>query len=1045
MSGHPTFRDTLGLDGRTDQNDSDPVDPATSSTSSRRQVSGLRKWQFGFTDQHSRRNRRSAKASEVRGRLAERLKQVEEAAARLEHELREGADPATNQPPEDASTAAPRPSPPSTMADLRVELSSAQAQLRAEIEARDSERVTWQAARLELEQSLRDSRAQLRQVAETHASERTAWETTVQELRGSAESAWAGLRQTRDTHAVELTDRDIARQMLELALNNARAELAETSHALGIEQTAHGAVRVALSTAQEQLESHVARLVASEKMRREIEAALAESQRAQHDWDGILKMATDARASDRAAWEAARERLLADHAEQLALATKRHEAELEERARSLQDAIDAKVRLEGALADAARTVAAREQQLAARESQLQEAVAARSALEVAANGARAEFDRAAAVHAADRIAGARALQEANDAAASAEEALAESELTRRRLIEDHAAAEAAWIVAKEDLAARAARAEPLERTCAALEQALAESKRDFQQLAEERNGAHAVLAERARHLETVIEEREATARQTAAAHAAAEAAWNDARGGLERDCERLRADVSRAAEELTRTRSELEAELRSRADALKQMNDAKTALEGTVVESARRIAAHEAEIEARNTHVREAAAAYAALEAQLNAARADLEREVRDVREAQLRAAEAHAADQTAWASTRQELEREAREARVARERSAEMHVADQAAWAAARQEFERELREARDARQRAVEMRAADHAAWASNREELEREARESRVAYERAAEAHAVDQTAWASARQELERQLERAQAVELDREYLQQALEAADARCAELSSGQAVAEARWRETAAALRQVSAESEEFRRGIEAEFQGGELQERLREARRLEEVGRLAGAMTPEMVGLVESIDRYAQDLVRAIDGADPGQLPAREILASSARASVLIRQLLTFSERQSRAVAPLDLNEVLRQLEPALAQLAGAAIDVQVELGPAGEIAALTEDVEHLLTTLVFSAREVLPLGGTLEIRTGEESGASDLDLLDGRAGRQALLTVEASGFGIQAPEGSPALEIIVQRCGGDFFLDGITDQNVVFQVRFPMAAEN
>jgi len=119
------------------------------------------------------------------------------------------------------------------------------------------------------------------------------------------------------------------------------------------------------------------------------------------------------------------------------------------------------------------------------------------------------------------------------------------------------------------------------------------------------------------------------------------------------------------------------------------------------------------------------------------------------------------------------------------------------------------------------------------------------------------------------------------------------------------------------------------------------------------------------------------------------------------------------------------------------------GADIDLKIELGPSGVISAGEDDVDHLVTALVLSARDLLPVGGLLTIGTRRaEPGQVNADQPDGSATGHFLLTVKASGFGVQPAQVTSALELVVQRCAGELYFDGTTANGVVFQVRFSLA---
>ena len=177
------------------------------------------------------------------------------------------------------------------------------------------------------------------------------------------------------------------------------------------------------------------------------------------------------------------------------------------------------------------------------------------------------------------------------------------------------------------------------------------------------------------------------------------------------------------------------------------------------------------------------------------------------------------------------------------------------------------------------------------------------------------------------------------------------------------------------------------------------ELEDRLRQARRLEEVGRLAAAITPDIDAVLTAVEEPA----------------ARQ-------AADLVRQLLKFSRKQSRVPEAVDLNELVNRIVPLLGRLVGSYIDLEVALGATDSVVASEDDLEQLVTTVVVSVRDLLPVGGSLrlETATGRVNRSSDGGL-DVKSGPTVSLTVTAAGYGVQTPQPTAALELLASRCGG------------------------
>ena len=128
--------------------------------------------------------------------------------------------------------------------------------------------------------------------------------------------------------------------------------------------------------------------------------------------------------------------------------------------------------------------------------------------------------------------------------------------------------------------------------------------------------------------------------------------------------------------------------------------------------------------------------------------------------------------------------------------------------------------------------------------------------------------------------------------------------------------------------------------------------------------------------------------------------------IQKASQKASALTRQLLAVSRKQTLRPQVLDLNQVIRDLEKMLRRLIGEHIVLQVELDPElGPVECDPEQVEQILLNLTINARDVMPTGGALSIRTTnhqvDEESVLTLDRVE--PGVYSMLTVRDTGPGI------------------------------------------
>jgi signal transduction histidine kinase/CheY-like chemotaxis protein len=200
-------------------------------------------------------------------------------------------------------------------------------------------------------------------------------------------------------------------------------------------------------------------------------------------------------------------------------------------------------------------------------------------------------------------------------------------------------------------------------------------------------------------------------------------------------------------------------------------------------------------------------------------------------------------------------------------------------------------------------------------------------------------------------------------------------------------------------------------------------LEAQLRQAQRMEAVGRLAGGVAHDFNNLLTLIRAHVRF---ALESAPPGGTWRDElgmVEQAAERAAGLTRQLLAFSRRQRLQPEVLDLNAVVRGLEPLLRRLIGEDIVVATRLAPAlGAVSADPGQLEQVLVNLAVNARDAMPHGGRLEFATAEvvlgpEAAAdADADGGDGELpapGRYVRLTVRDTGTGMDEATRARAFE--------------------------------
>jgi PAS domain S-box-containing protein len=182
--------------------------------------------------------------------------------------------------------------------------------------------------------------------------------------------------------------------------------------------------------------------------------------------------------------------------------------------------------------------------------------------------------------------------------------------------------------------------------------------------------------------------------------------------------------------------------------------------------------------------------------------------------------------------------------------------------------------------------------------------------------------------------------------------------------------------------------------------------QEQLRQAQKMEAVGRLAGGIAHDFNNLLTAILSYSEMTLDDLAPDDPIRDDVEQIRQAGGRAADLVNQLLAFSRRQLLQLRTLDLNSVVLGVDRMLRRLIGEDIELRAELAP--DLAFTRADagqMEQVLLNLAVNARDAMPAGGTLTITTANadigEAAAVRWANLD--PGSYVAVSVRDSGSGM------------------------------------------
>jgi PAS domain S-box-containing protein len=243
------------------------------------------------------------------------------------------------------------------------------------------------------------------------------------------------------------------------------------------------------------------------------------------------------------------------------------------------------------------------------------------------------------------------------------------------------------------------------------------------------------------------------------------------------------------------------------------------------------------------------------------------------------------------------------------------------------------------------------------------------------------------------------------------------------------------------------------------------ELEERLRQAQKMEAIGRLARGIAHDFNNILAAVEGSSDLLLARLAPGDPSRQDAEEIANAAERGAALTRQLLAFSRQQPLPPQVFDLGEAVRRMQPTLRRVAGDGITLELVMeGRAPQVRAEPTQVEQVVMNLAVNARDAMPQGGTLAIAVGRRDLDEAAALRAGvPAGAYARLSVTDTGTGIPGdvqaqifepffttkdPETGTGLGLsivysIVRDSGGSITLTSAVGRGTTFEVLLPLAA--
>ncbi len=150
-------------------------------------------------------------------------------------------------------------------------------------------------------------------------------------------------------------------------------------------------------------------------------------------------------------------------------------------------------------------------------------------------------------------------------------------------------------------------------------------------------------------------------------------------------------------------------------------------------------------------------------------------------------------------------------------------------------------------------------------------------------------------------------------------------------------------------------------------------IREQMRQAQKVEAIGRLAGGVAHDLNNMLSPIIGYGEMLLEELGPKDARRDSVNEILRAGIRARDLVRQLLAFSRKQNLEFKPVDINETVRGFEKLLRRTLPEDIDLVIVLTPdIRPVMADAGQIEQIIMNLAINAADAMPDGGRLIIET-------------------------------------------------------------------------
>ncbi|MFT3927780.1 MAG: response regulator [Myxococcales bacterium] len=243
---------------------------------------------------------------------------------------------------------------------------------------------------------------------------------------------------------------------------------------------------------------------------------------------------------------------------------------------------------------------------------------------------------------------------------------------------------------------------------------------------------------------------------------------------------------------------------------------------------------------------------------------------------------------------------------------------------------------------------------------------------------------------------------------------------------------------------------------------------DQLRQAQKMEAIGRLAGGVAHDFNNLLTGLLGFSELALMRLRPGDAMRNELEQIHAAAERGTALTKQLLAFSRKQVVEARDVDVNTLLEGLEPLLRRLLDARIRIERSLAPQlGHVRVDPNQLEQVIMNLAVNARDAMPSGGVLSLETSDVTlGPAELIADDGTEllpGSYVRIKVVDTGVGMDPSTPARIFEPffttkdrgkgtglglstvygIIKQCGGAVLVETQLGKGSSFELLLPAAS--